>query len=104
MPNLSLEISKHVIEFRKVRVEPVKSLAPAPARLFRREFQNGKISNTGLAVRQAGKVFAKKSDRVLANNLFAFIHGEYGSQHPLIFRVRLAEVEIGHTWLPWAKE
>jgi len=104
MPNLSLEISKHIIEFRKVRVEPVKTLAPAPARLFRREFQYGKISDSGSAVRQAGKVFAKKSDRVLANNLFAFIHGEHRSQHPLIFRVRLAEVEIGHTWLPWAKE
>jgi len=62
MPNLSLEISKHVIEFREVRVEPVKPRAPAPARLFRREFQNGKISQPGLAVRQAGKVFAKKSD------------------------------------------
>lgn len=62
MPNLSLEISKHIIEFRKVRIEPVKPLAPGPTRLFRREFQNGKISQTGLAVSQAGEIFAKKSD------------------------------------------
>ena len=61
-PNSSLEISKHIIEFPKVRVEPVKPLAPAPAYLFRHEFQNGKVSRTRLAVRQAGKDFAKKSD------------------------------------------
>jgi hypothetical protein len=60
--NSSLEISKHIIEFSKVRVEPVKPLAPVPACLFRREFQNGKVSRTGLAVRQTGKDFAKKSD------------------------------------------
>jgi hypothetical protein len=60
--DLPLEISKHIIEFSKVRVEPVKPLAPAPACLFRREFQNGKVSRTGLAVRQTGKDFAKKSD------------------------------------------
>jgi hypothetical protein len=97
MPYLSLEISKHSIEFLKVRVEPVKPLAPTPPRLFRREFQNGKISQAGLAVTQAGKVFAKKSDGVLANNLFAFVHGKYSSQHSLILRMRLAEVKIRHT-------
>jgi hypothetical protein len=73
--DLPLEISKHIIEFSQVRVEPVKPWAPIPVRLFRGESENGKITRPGLPFRYAWKTFAKKRDRMRADNPIAFIHG-----------------------------
>ena len=97
MPQLSLQISQRIVQLDQVRVEPVEPGTPISNRLFRGEPQDRKIAGRGTILSQARKTVAKKRDRMLANHPFAFIHGKNRSQHPLIFSVRLAKVEVWHT-------
>jgi hypothetical protein len=97
MLQLSLQISQRIIQLDQIRVEPVEPGTPISKRLFRGEPQDRKIAGRGTILSQAGKTVAKKRDRMLANHLFAFIHGKHRSQHPLIFSVWLAKVEVWHT-------
>ncbi len=96
-PQLSLQISQRIIQLDQVRVEAVEPGAPISNRLFRGEPQDRKIAGRGTILSQAGKVVAKKRDGALANHSFAFIHGKHSSQHPLVFSVWLAKVEVWHT-------
>src|SRR5580704_5477388 len=97
MPQLSLQLSQRFIYLDQVRVEPVEPGTPISKRLFRGEPQDRKIAGRGTILCQAGKTVAKKRDGLLAHHSFAFIYGKHRSQHPLIFSVWLAEVEVWHT-------
>jgi hypothetical protein len=94
---LSLQISQRLIDLDQVRVQPVETWAPVSDRFFRPESQNSEVPGADWAVGKAGEALAKKSDRVLADHPFAFIYGKHCSQHPLIFGMRLAKVEVWHT-------
>jgi hypothetical protein len=97
MPQLSLKISQRIIQLDQVRIEPVEPGAPISNCLFRGEPQDCKIAGRGAILCQTGKVVAKKRDGVLAYHAFAFINRKNRSQHPLIFSVWLAKVEVWHT-------
>ena len=92
-----MQISQSIVQFHQVRIKPVKAGAPVSDGLFRREFENGKITLAGRAVGKAGKILAKECDRMFADHSIAFVYGEHRSQHPLILCVWLAEVEVWHT-------
>jgi hypothetical protein len=94
---LSLELSQHIVEFGKVRIEPVVTWAPLFIRLFRAKSQNRKITRPSLLLAEARKALSKEGSGMLAHHLLTFIYGKNRSKHSLIFRVGLAKVKIGHT-------
>jgi hypothetical protein len=91
-----LQFAKRVVQLAQIRVDTVETWAPFAIRLSCGESQHGEIARSGVAVREAWKTLPKKSNRMLADDPLALVERKHRSQHPLVFGVWLAKVEVRH--------
>lgn len=101
---LALQGAQGFVQFDQIRVKPIKPGLPLAVCFFGSKSQNSEVGSAGFRIRETGKAFPKKRHRKLAHYCLALAYGKNGPQHPLIFRVRLAEVEIRHRLLSSAEK
>src|SRR5262252_5183384 len=95
---LAGEREQRFVQLIEIRIHSIIPRLPWSFRFFRVE-PNHRIIAGGLwVVAKVRKVLSHVCRRMVLNDRFALIHRKNGSEHALVFRVWLAEVEIRHTW------
>src|SRR5579864_6950883 len=88
---------QHSVDFHQVGIDAVKARAPLTVGLFGAKFENGEIARRVRTLGQVRKLLAEIGDSARCCQMAAIFAREHSAQHALIFRVRLAEVKVGHT-------